>query len=40
MAKFLNTSGINYHLEEIIKGARDRLIIMLMSIHFSPSVAW
>ena len=28
MAKFLNTSGINYHLEEIIKGARDRLIII------------
>nr|WP_311463748.1 phospholipase D family protein [uncultured Ottowia sp.] len=24
----LNTSGINYHLEEIIKGARDRLIII------------
>ena len=28
MAKFLNTSGINYHLEEIIKSARDRLIII------------
>lgn len=28
MAKFLNTSGINYHLEEIIKGARDRLVII------------
>ena len=28
MAKFLNTSGMNYHLEEIIKGAKDRLIII------------
>ncbi len=28
MAKFLNTSGINYHLEELIKGARDRLILI------------
>lgn len=28
MAKFLNTSGTNYHLEELIKGARDRLILI------------
>lgn len=28
MAKFLNTSGINYHLEELIKSARDRLILI------------
>jgi hypothetical protein len=28
MAKFLNTSAINYHLEELIKGARDRLILI------------
>lgn len=28
MAKFLNTSGINYHLEELIKNARDRLILI------------
>lgn len=28
MAKFLNTSGTNYHLEELIKGARDRLVLI------------
>ncbi|MGC9271780.1 phospholipase D family protein [Acidiphilium sp.] len=28
MAKFLNTSGLNYHLEELIKGARDRLVLI------------
>lgn len=28
MAKFLNTSGTNYHLEELIKTARDRLILI------------
>ena len=28
MAKFLNTSGTNYHLEELIKAARDRLILI------------
>jgi hypothetical protein len=26
MAKFLNTSATNYYLEELIKGASDRLI--------------
>ena len=28
MAKFLNTSGTNYYLEELIKGASDRLILI------------
>jgi phosphatidylserine/phosphatidylglycerophosphate/cardiolipin synthase-like enzyme len=28
MAKFLNTSGTTYHLEELIKGARDKLILI------------
>jgi phosphatidylserine/phosphatidylglycerophosphate/cardiolipin synthase-like enzyme len=28
MPKFLNTSATNYHLEELIKGARDRLILI------------
>ncbi|MES2899537.1 MAG: phospholipase D family protein [Pseudomonadota bacterium] len=28
MAKFLNTSAINYFLEELIKGATDRLILI------------
>lgn len=26
MAKFLNTSATNYFLEELIKGAKDRLV--------------
>ena len=28
MAKFLTTTGTNYHLEEMIKGAQDRLILI------------
>ncbi|PWK15163.1 hypothetical protein C8D84_101109 [Psychrobacter immobilis] len=28
MAKFLNSSGTTYHLEELIKSASDRLIII------------
>ena len=28
MAKFLNTSATNYFLEELIKGARDRLVLI------------
>ena len=28
MAKFLSTTGTNYHLEELIKGAADRLILI------------
>lgn len=28
MAKFLNTSATNYYLEELIKGAKDRLILI------------
>lgn len=28
MAKFLNTSAINYHLEELIKGAKERVILI------------
>lgn len=28
MAKFLNTSGANYYLEELIKSANDRLILI------------
>ncbi len=28
MAKFLNTSATNYFLEEMIKGASDRLILI------------
>jgi phosphatidylserine/phosphatidylglycerophosphate/cardiolipin synthase-like enzyme len=28
MAKFLNTTGTSYHLEELVKGARDRLVLI------------
>lgn len=28
MAKFLNTSATNYYIEELIKGAKDRLILI------------
>ena len=28
MAKFLSTTGTNYHLEELIKSASDRLILI------------
>lgn len=28
MAKFLNTSGVTYHLEELIKAARERLVLI------------
>ena len=28
MAKFLNTSATNYFLEELIKTAKDRLILL------------
>lgn len=28
MAKFLNTSGTTYHLEELIKSAKERLILI------------
>jgi len=28
MAKFLDTTGISYHLEQIIKNANERLVII------------
>ena len=28
MAKFLNTTGVSYHLEELIKGTKERLILI------------
>lgn len=28
MAKFLTTNGINYLVEEIIKGARERIVLV------------
>ncbi len=35
MAKFLNTSATNYFLEELIKSARDRLIIISPFLKFN-----
>jgi hypothetical protein len=31
MAKFLNTSGTNFFLEELIKNAKERLILINLS---------
>jgi hypothetical protein len=28
MAKFLSTTGVSYHIEELIKGTKDRLILI------------
>ena len=28
MTKFLNTTGVSYHLEELIKNTKDRLILI------------
>lgn len=38
MAKFLNTSAITYHLEELLKGARERLIIISPYLRFNDRV--
>ena len=35
MAKFLNTSATNYYLEELIKGARERLIVISPFLKFN-----
>jgi phosphatidylserine/phosphatidylglycerophosphate/cardiolipin synthase-like enzyme len=35
MAKFLNTSGVTYHLEELIKDAAERLIIISPFLRFN-----
>ncbi len=33
--KFLNTSATNYFLEELIKGARERLVIISPFLKFN-----
>ena len=38
MAKFLNTTGVSYHLEELIKGTRDRLILISPYLQFSDRI--
>lgn len=38
MAKFLNTSAANYYLEELIKEARERLIIISPFLKFNDRI--
>ena len=38
MAKFLNTTGVSYHLEELIKNTTDRLILISPYLQFSKRV--
>jgi phosphatidylserine/phosphatidylglycerophosphate/cardiolipin synthase-like enzyme len=38
MAKFLNTSATNYFLEEMIKGAKDRLILISPFIRLNDRI--
>lgn len=38
MAKFLNTTGISYHLEELIKNTTDRLILVSPYLQFHRRV--
>ncbi|MBI4311848.1 MAG: hypothetical protein HY681_08700 [Chloroflexi bacterium] len=38
MAKFLNTSGTNYHLEELIKQTRERLYLISPFLQFSDRI--
>ena len=38
MAKFLNTTGVSYHLEELIKNTGDRLILISPYLQFHPRI--
>ena len=38
MAKFLNTTGVSYHLEELIKGTKDRLILISPYMQFNDRI--
>ena len=38
MAKFLVTSGVNYKLEELIKGTEDKLILISPYLQFSKRI--
>lgn len=38
MAKFLNTTGVSYHLEELIKNTKDRLILISPYLQFHNRV--
>jgi phosphatidylserine/phosphatidylglycerophosphate/cardiolipin synthase-like enzyme len=38
MAKFLNTTGVSYRLEELIKGTKDRLILISPYLQFADRI--
>lgn len=38
MAKFLNTTGVSYHLEELIKGTKDKLFLISPYLQFSERI--
>ena len=38
MAKFLNTTGISYHLEELIRGTKERLILISPYLKFTERI--
>ncbi|MEX2513533.1 MAG: phospholipase D family protein [Cyclobacteriaceae bacterium] len=38
MAKFLSTTGVSYHLEELIKGTKDRLFLVSPYLQFSDRI--
>jgi phosphatidylserine/phosphatidylglycerophosphate/cardiolipin synthase-like enzyme len=38
MAKFLNTTGVSYHLEELIKRTKDRLILVSPYLQFTDRI--
>lgn len=38
MAKFLNTTGVSYHLEELIKSTQDRLILISPYLQFHKRI--
>lgn len=38
MAKFLNTTGISYHLEELIKGTKEKIILISPYLQFTDRI--
>jgi phosphatidylserine/phosphatidylglycerophosphate/cardiolipin synthase-like enzyme len=38
MAKFLNTTGVSYHLEELMKGTKNRLILISPYLQFHDRI--
>lgn len=38
MAKFLTTTGVSFHLEELIKGTKDRLILISPYLQFTDRI--